>query len=137
MLFIKNVPLLFGFALLFVGCNMRTTVMKPPVFIDASKVSAALRTLVQAENYRITGQEVTTNGQKVDEISISIINGKRIPVESNERELLGKSIATMVKSNLKNPNAYDKYKVSFVDLEQTGGLTSKNSTAYTFPSSML
>lgn len=137
MSFIKNVPLLLGFAALFIGCNMKTTVMKSPVFIDPSKVSAELRTLVQAENYQITGQEVTTNGQKVDEISINIINGKRVPLESSERELLGKAIATIVKSNLKNPNAYDKYKVSFVDMEQTGGLTSKNSTAYTFPSSML
>lgn len=67
--------LLFGFAFLFVSCNITSTKTKNPVFTDINKTQKELTKLIASENFNLNGKEVTKNKKVTSELEVSIING--------------------------------------------------------------
>jgi hypothetical protein len=138
MMLAKTRSLLFiCFAALLASCTITSTKTKDPVFTDMKKVQQELTGLVTAENINLDGKEITTNKKTRSELEISITNGQNIPTSEDDRKTLGKSIATVVKSNLKNPNEFDTYKVLFVTKVESEGVTKRNWVGNTFSSTEL
>jgi hypothetical protein len=117
--------LLFCVALLS-SCTFTTTKTKNPNFIDEAKVSNELTSIIKAENINLNGKEIKINNKATSELEVSIINGINIPNTEDQRKAFGKSIGTIIKSNLKDPNEYETYKVIFVTKEETANVTKRN-----------
>jgi starvation-inducible outer membrane lipoprotein len=138
MLMTKTKSLLFiCIAFLLTSCTVTTTKTKEPVFNDIGKVENELVTLVKADNINLNGKEITVNKNTTTELEVAITNGANIPNDDNERKTLGKSIATRIKTNLKDPNEYDKYTVLFVTKVESGAVTKTNSVGDIFSSKEL
>ena len=134
----KTKLLLFVYiATMLSSCTMTTTKTKDPVFTDMSKVQNELVSLVKAENINLNGKEITTNKKTTSELEVAITNGINIPTGDGERRSLGKSIATSIKRNLKDPNEYDKYTVLFVKKVESGIATNRNWVGDVFSSTEL
>ncbi|MGZ3838999.1 MAG: hypothetical protein ACXVBI_10545 [Flavisolibacter sp.] len=118
--------LLIGITALFVSCTLSMTKRKDPVFTNTGKVQKELTSMVRAEHFNLAGKEITSTGKTTAEIEVAIINAINVPTSDNERKALEKSIAASVKSNLKDPNSYDKYTVLFVTKETSGAVTKRN-----------
>jgi hypothetical protein len=118
--------LLIGLTALLASCTLTTTKTKDPVFTDVNKVKNELTSIVRAEHINLDGKEITSNGKSTAELEVAITNGINVPTKDYERRTLEKSIAASVKSNLKDPNAYDKYIVFFVAKETNGAVTKRN-----------
>jgi hypothetical protein len=119
------------------SCTMTTTKAKDPVFTDMSKVQNELVSLVKADNINLNGKEITTNKKTTSELEVAITNGTNIPTGDDERKALGKSIATSIKRNLKDPNEYDKYTVLFVTKIGSSVATKRNWVGDVFNSTEL
>jgi hypothetical protein len=111
---------------LLASCTITTTKAKGPVFSDMGKVQNELANLVKAENINLNGKEITTNKKTTSELEVAVTNGTNIPINEDERKALGKSIATSIKRNLKDPNEFDKYTVLFVTKIENGNVTKRN-----------
>jgi hypothetical protein len=116
------------------SCTFTTTKTKDPIFSDGAKVSNELTSIIKAENINLNGKEITTNNKTTSELEVSISNGINIPNTENQRNAFGKSIGTIIKSNLKDPNQYDTYKVLFVTKEETANVTKRNWVGNVFSS---
>jgi hypothetical protein len=116
------------------SCTFTTTKTKNPIFSDEAKVSNELTSIIKAENINLNGKEITTNNKTASELEVSITNGINIPNSENQRKAFGKSIGTIIKSNLKDPNEYDTYKVLFVTKEETANVTKRNWVGNVFSS---
>jgi hypothetical protein len=113
----------FMFALtLLTSCTTTTTKRKDPAFVDMAKVQQQLVGLITAENINLNGKEITTNNKTTSELEVSITNAQNISTNEEERNQLGKSIATAIKSNLKNTSEFKTYKVLFITKTETGGV---------------
>lgn len=123
--------------LLLLGCTITTTKTKNPVFTDIQRVQNELGSLVKAANINLNGKEITANNQTTTELEVAITNGANIPTGYDERRSLGKSIATSIKHNLKDPNEFDKYKVLFVTRVESGAVTKRNWVGDVFSSTEL
>jgi hypothetical protein len=123
--------------LLQLGCTITTTKTKNPVFTDIQRVQNELGSLVKAANINLNGKEITANNQTTTELEVAITNGANIPTGYDERRSLGKSIATSIKHNLKDPNEFDKYKVLFVTRVESGAVTKRNWVGDVFSSTEL
>lgn len=134
----KTKLLLFVSAvILMVSCTITTTKTKDPVFTDMSKVQNEMVTLVRAENIHISGKEITTKKKITSELEVVVTNGNSIPASDEERKALGKSIATSIKRNLKDPNEFEKYTVLFVTKVENGAVTKRSSVGDVFSSTDL
>jgi hypothetical protein len=134
----KTKLLLFVYIItLLSSCTITTTKTKDPVFTDMSKVQNELVGLVKAENINLNGKEITTNKKTTSELEVAITNGTNIPTGDDERKALGKSIATYIKRNLKDPNEYDKYTVLFVTKIESSVATKRNWVGDVFNSTEL
>lgn len=132
-----NLLLFVCFAAMLASCAMTTTKTKDPVFTDMGRVQNELVSIVKAENINLTGKEITTNKKTTSELEIAITNGANIPIADGERKALGKSIATSIKHNLKDPNEFDKYTVLFVTKVESGSVTKRNWVGNVFESTEL
>ena len=117
------------------SCTFTTTMPKQPVFkSDVTQVDSLIMTLVKPEGIDLTGRETSTNGKSVTEMEIDIINGENIPGDGQQLRSLGNSIASVVKSNLKDQNEYNTYKVSFTKKEKENGITTSVSNYVVYKS---
>lgn len=107
------------------SCTLTTTKRKDPVFNDMGKVEKELTSLVTSENINLNGKEISTNKKATSELEVSITNGQNIPNSDDEIKSLGKSIATTIKKNLKDPNEFDTYKVLFITKVESGGASKR------------
>ena len=129
--------LLICFSILLVGCTMTTTKTKDPVFNDMIKVQEDLAEVVIAENINLNGKEITTNKKATSELEVVITNAEAVPTDDKERKSLSKSIATIIKNNLKEPNDFNKYEVLFVTKVENGAVTTSKSVGNVFIASEL
>ena len=123
--------------ILLASCTMTTTKTKDPDFSNRNKIQNELVAIVNAENFNLNGKEITTNKKTTSELEIAIINGDDIPTRDEERKALGKSIATTIKRNLKNPDEFDKYTILFVTETKNGASTNRKWTGNVFNSTEL
>ncbi|MBC7748632.1 MAG: hypothetical protein H7Z76_08690 [Methylotenera sp.] len=129
--------LLACFTFLVSSCTITTTKSKDPVFNDMSKVQNELTSLVKAENINLNGKEITKNKKATSELEVSITNGQNIPTSDDQRKVLGKSIASAVKNNLKDANQFDTYQILFITKTENGGVTKRNWVGNVFNSTEL
>jgi hypothetical protein len=121
-----NSLLLVFFAIVLAGCTVTTTKTKDPVFTDMNKFQQELSGVVTAEDVNFSGKEVTTNKKASSELEVSITNGQNIPTNEDERRALAKSIARIIKRNLKDQNEFSIYMVLFVIKVESGGVAKRN-----------
>ena len=119
------------------SCTMTSTKTKDPVFNDMVKTQKELTKIVTAEDINLNGKETTTNKKVTSELEINITNGQNIPATEDERKALGKSIATLIKNNLKDKNEFDTFQVLFITKVESGGVTKRNWVGNVFNSSEL
>jgi len=127
----EYLAVLICFIMLLTGCTFTTTKIKDPVINDMNQLQKELVSLVIAENINLAGKEITKNNRATSELEISITNGQNIPKSDDERYFLGKLIAKMVKTHLRDSSQFDFYKVLFVSKGEDG-VTKHNWTDYKF-----
>lgn len=124
-------------AVLLTSCTITTTKTKDPVFNDMDRVQNELGNIVKAENINLNGKEITANKNTTTELEVAITNGTNIPTSDEGRKALGRSIATSIKHNLKDPNEYEKYTILFVTKVESGVTTKRNWVGDVFSSAEL
>jgi hypothetical protein len=132
-----NSYLLIFISVFIVGCTIKTTKIKDPVFKDMNKFQKELAGLVTAENVNFSGKETTTNKKASSSLEVSITNGQNIPISEDERRALAKSIATVIKTNLKDSTEFGTYMILFVIKVENGGVTKRNWVGNIFTSKEL
>ena len=120
-----------------ISCTFTTTKSIDPIFSDTSTIRSELRRTISAENINLDGKQITTDGKLTTEMDINIINGKDVPTNEAEIKNLGKSIAEIIKNNLKNKDQFETYKVLFVSVVQTGFTTKRHWVGHVFNSKEL
>lgn len=133
----KTLIILYLTALFLASCTMTNTKTKDPVFNDMAKTLNELTKVVTAEAINLNGKEITTNKKVTSELEINITNGQNMPTTEDERKALGKSIATLIKSNLKDKNEFDTFQILFITKVENGGVTKRNWVGNVFNSSEL
>ena len=119
------------------GCTFTVTKPKDPVFAESTdSLKVELGKVLSADNLVVTGREITKNEAKSSELEIDIINGQHIP-PGDRMTALAKKIGTDVKRALKDTTEYGTYKVLFVTVTTTAGVTSKTWRGTVFTSAEL
>ncbi|MDP4209178.1 MAG: hypothetical protein Q8928_10230 [Bacteroidota bacterium] len=112
---------LFVIFLFTVSCTTTVTSNKAPEFkVEQSSIEHNLNAIVKCQQFQIKGFEKKVNSNVFTELQITITNGTNIPAGKEAINELAKKIASQVKMSLKNQNAFNNYKVSFV--EETGSV---------------
>ena len=93
---------------------MTQTKHKEAVFADNDKFENDLGRTIKAEEININGKEIVTGEDSTSELEIKILNGQNLPVIDEEIKSLSKSLAQVAKSNLKDADQFDRYKINFV-----------------------
>jgi starvation-inducible outer membrane lipoprotein len=115
------------------NCTSTTTQRKDPVFkVDIASLTKELRNVVVCEHINLDGRIVTTDKKSNSELEIGITNGDNIPAGDDEIKDLGKTVALLVKNDLKDPNEYDTYSVLFITQTEVGGITKRNWRGHVF-----
>lgn len=122
--------LILIFSIFIAGCTY--TKPKDPIFNNLNKFKYEFGSLIQAKKINIYGKEITTGSDSTSELEIDIINGKNIPTTEGERKSLGKSLAKVVKNNLKNSKQFETYKVKFEKQSESSGVTVERYTSFSF-----
>ena len=108
---------------LFGGCTFTSSKTKDPSFkTDQNTIAGYLTNTIDCERIDITGTEENTNGNKISELTIKIINGVNLPSQKAELELLGKKITFKLIENLTDPDEFDTFKLFFVTQQENGAL---------------
>jgi hypothetical protein len=120
--------MLFGAA-----CTFTTTIPKPPVYGEPlDSLRAQVRELVVCEHFDIDGEEITINGKKRAELSITVVNGRAHP--GMDKWELGKALGGVVKRSLRDTAEYQWYTIRFSSEVKNGLSFSKESISKEFPS---
>lgn len=120
------------------GCTFTVTKQKMPVFGEPmDSLKAELGKMLSAENLSFTGREINENNAKHSELEIDIINGTHIPGEEDRMALMAKAIAMDVKRGLKDTTEYGTYKVIFMTVTTSAGVTARKWRGREFTSTEL
>src|SRR5438105_7285840 len=136
----KKLILPFYVGTIFFSFHCTSTVIerKDPILnSDLSLISDSLNRIVVSKHVNLYGKEIITNGKSRSVFEIEIINGQNIPGDDNGIEVLGKSIALLLKKSLKDPNEYDSYKVIFTEKATEGAVIKTHWKAKYFDSKNL
>jgi hypothetical protein len=102
------------FSILVVGCtHTLTKPIDPAVFGDVDKFEYEFLNLIQAEGINFSVIEVTKGENTTLEVEINIVNGINIPTNADKRRTLSQSLANVVKNNLREPNQFEIYRVTY------------------------
>lgn len=97
------------------ACEVNTNRPLKPEYTDVKKMETELSALIKdAENISISGQSITENGRKRTQLEVVITNCPSIPKAAVKQQELARAIATSLKHNLKNKNAYQTFDIQFV-----------------------
>jgi hypothetical protein len=126
-------PIVFlSLAILLASCKFTRTKNKIPAFKNMNELKIELSKVISAENVNVNGKEVTTNGKTAFELEISITNAQRVPEADELKRVLGKWVAKVVKSHLKDTSEYGVYKVLFIDKQANNEATKQNLASYNY-----
>jgi len=129
----KAILLLFAF--LISGCTFTTHTIKHPQFkIDLDEMAKNLQALLSFEHVNVDGMETTTNGKSSSELEADILNATTVSSDDSTLSILRKNIAKQLKEALKDPNAFNTYKILFVTKETDGAITKTSSKGNVFKS---
>jgi hypothetical protein len=133
----NKVFIILGWMLVAAACTTTVTRRKQPVFAESvDSLAARLNQLVTCQHFNADGSEVTTNGKKKTELELDVINGKDIP-EGDLKMALARKLGVELKKALKDTGEYDEYKILFMKVKVSGGLTSRSWEGKVFKSSEL
>ena len=117
-------------SLLLVQCTVYTTKEKDPVFNrDSKSIFYDITGVIGAAEVNVTGTETKTDGKTASELRISLINPKQLPTDTSEISQIGNEIATIIKRSLKNDDAFNSYKVLFINRHTDGAITKSTSVS--------
>ena len=123
--------LFFVSALLF-GCTY-TSHTGIPVELSGNSDSVAnqILALVKCEHLNVNGIETKINGKHSDnQLLIEIMNPINLPNSQNSQDTLTLKIAKLLKTNLKDEDLFDTFKVMFVTKSTDGMTSTTNSTGH-------
>jgi hypothetical protein len=127
--------LLLLFSILISSC-MKHIQPLDPVFADMDKFKYEFSSLIKAEHVNIDGKLTTSGSDSTTELQINIINAQNIPTD-DERKSLGKVLSKTVKSNLKDAEQFQNYKVKYSTSSEGGGVKVDKYISYSFNSKEL
>ena len=111
-----------------------STPESPDFRVGIDTVGAHLDSLMPAEHFNFEGIKKTVNGTAARTIGIVVTNGKHVPSDDQTLRALGMSMATYVKSQLKDTSEYDLYDVRFDTRKNSNGVTSSSFNTIEFKS---
>jgi len=101
-------------AVLVFSCSFTKTKKIDPVFtLTLDSISRDINSIIVTPEATIAGKEINTNGHAITELTINLINSKRLSQDANEQKKIGENIAILIKNTLKDPNSFTDYKVLF------------------------
>ena len=134
----NRIAVILLLAFFITSCTFTTTRTKPPEFkLSVDSIEGKIDSLVTCEHITLNGAEKITNGKSSSEMEIDIINGKNMPSDDDRLKTLGKLIVSRLRTELKNPNDYNTYKVLFVALQTKGNVTTRNYRGWIYKSEEL
>ena len=134
----NRIPVILLSSFFITSCTFTTTRTKTPEFkMSVDSIGSKVNSLVTCEHITLNGAEKTTNGKTSAEMEIDIINGKNIPSDDDRLKTLGKLIVSRLRTELKNPNEYNTFKVLFVALQKKGDMTTRNYKGWVYKSEEL
>ncbi|HRH61573.1 MAG TPA: hypothetical protein PL045_13440 [Chitinophagaceae bacterium] len=123
----------FSAVLLLFSCTFSTFTTEPVEYTgDATALSDSLTDLLHCENVYAQSVKETTNGQPASFININIINAKNLPADMETKSKLGKDIAHDIREIVKDPSAYQFYKVFFIESKTSGAFTESTSQFFVY-----
>jgi hypothetical protein len=128
---------ILGAAFAAAACTTTITRVKEPVFAESTdSLAVRLNQYVSCQHIHVDGKEVTTNGKKKTELEVDLINGKNIP-EGDAMVALARQVGSEVKKALKDTAEYEEYKILFMKVKETNGLTERTWNGKVFKSAEL
>lgn len=123
----------FTAVLLLWSCTFSTFITEPAEFTgDATALSYSLTNVLHCENMYAQSVKQTTNGQTTYFLNINIVNAENLPADIEAKARLGKDIAHEVRMIVKNPAAYQFYKVLFTEATTSGVFTESTSLFFVY-----
>lgn len=116
---------------LFFSCSFTKIKTIEPVYtLTLDSISREINSIIITPEAGLTGKEIRTNGQTTTELTINLINSKRLPESDNEQKKIGENIAILIKNTLKDPNSFTDYKVFFTKRLVDGNMTKSSFVGY-------
>ena len=117
------------------SCSFTETKTINPAFtLSHDSISRDINSIIVTPEVNVTGKEIGSNGNITTELTINIINSKRLPTDANEQKKIGEHVAILLKNTLKDPNSYTDYKVLFTQRIIDGAVTKSTFVGYSYKS---
>ncbi|MFZ6053075.1 hypothetical protein [Halocola ammonii] len=107
--------------------------MKRPKFErDTEELIVELKELSNFENADIRWNVRSFKDTSTYYLVVNLINGKDLPEEDAELKEIGQEAMKIVVNSIENENVFDKFRVVFEEVKQSGAVTRRNKIPFEY-----